>query len=318
MTPTKNPRVSYGLAILEAAKRYDQIVVLTCDVMHSCQTLQFAETFPQRFINLGVAEQNMAGVAAGLATCGKIPFINTFSCFASMRCLEMLRTDIAYPCLNVKVVCVNAGLSLGPGGTTHHATEDLAILRSIANLTILVPADASETHRAVMACIDHPGPVYIRLGRADMETVYPSEVDFRIGRANKIRDGRDVMVSCYYYYQKVAGMDHSFKDVSFHDFLYGRVSPGGRDRWPNQEWTDDMFDDPVKYWADFNAGWMDILPVIRFEDVKARFPEWHMTGAHPRKGIIGDHANHFNDEDYDYFFSKAGHIMERFGYNKIA
>jgi transketolase len=214
MAPTKNPRVSYGLAILEAAKRYDQIVVLTCDVMHSCQLVEFAETFPQRFINLGVAEQNMAGVAAGLATCGKIPFINTFSCFASMRCLEMLRTDIAYPCLNVKVVSVSAGLSLGPGGTTHHATEDLAILRSIANLTILVPADASETHRAVMACIDHPGPVYIRLGRADMETVYPSEADFRIGRANKIRDGRDVTIAAcgYLVYPAMRAADRLASD----------------------------------------------------------------------------------------------------------
>ena len=124
MVSTKNPRVSYGLAILDAGERYNEIVVLTCDLMGSFQTAKFAETYPHRFFNLGVAEQNMAGIAAGLATCGKIPFANTFSCFASMRCLEMLRTDIAYPRLNVKIVACNAGISLGPGGTTHHSTVE--------------------------------------------------------------------------------------------------------------------------------------------------------------------------------------------------
>ncbi len=199
MVPTKNPRVSYGLTILEAGAKYKDVVVLTADMMSSFQTAKFAETYPDRFFNVGVAEQNMVGIAAGLATCGKIPFVNTFSCFASMRALEMLRTDVAYPCLNVQVVSCNAGLAVGAGGTTHHSTEDMAIIRSIANFTLIVPGDAQEIYRAVMASIHYPGPVYIRIGRLDMEKIYEGEVEFQIGKANQLREGREVtLVACGY------------------------------------------------------------------------------------------------------------------------
>lgn len=199
MLSTRNPRESYGLAILEAAKDNPKIVVLTADVMHSSQTVKFKEIFPDRFINMGVAEQNMAGVAAGLATHGKIPFINTFSCFASMRSLEMLRSDIAYPNLNVKVVSFNSGLSLGTGGTTHHSTEDLAIIRSIANFTLIVPGDAAETYQAVLGSISHPGPVYIRLGRGDMEDLGSENSNYQIGKAKTMHEGNDVtIIACGY------------------------------------------------------------------------------------------------------------------------
>ncbi len=198
MVSTKNPRVSYGLAILEAGARHKDVVVITADMMTSFQTAKFAETYPDRFFNVGVAEQNMAGIAAGMATCGKIPFINTFSCFASMRCLEMLRTDIAYPCLNVKVVSCNAGLAVGAGGTTHHATEDLAIIRSIAHFTLIVPGDAKEVYQSVMACLQHRGPVYVRIGRQDMEDL-PQGDDFQIGKASLLRDGGDItLAACGY------------------------------------------------------------------------------------------------------------------------
>lgn len=199
MVPTKNPRLSYGLTILEAGGRYKDVVVLTADMMVSFQTATFAETYPDRFFNVGVAEQNMAGIAAGMATCGKIPFVNTFSCFASMRCLEMLRTDIAYPRLNVKFVSCNAGLAVGAGGTTHHATEDMAIIRSLANFTLIVPGDSQEIYRAVMACIEYDGPVYIRIGRLDMEEIYDGDADFKIGKAVQLREGRDItIVACGY------------------------------------------------------------------------------------------------------------------------
>lgn len=196
---TKNPRLCYGQTMLEAGERYKNIVVLSADMMGSFQTGKFAETFPDRFFNVGVAEQNMAGIAAGMATCGKMPFINTFSCFASMRALEMLRTDIAYPRLNVKVVACNAGLAIGTGGTTHHATEDIAIIRSIANFTLIVPGDCQEVYRAIMASIEYSGPVYIRLGRADMEDVSEGEADFRIGKAIQLREGKDItLAACGY------------------------------------------------------------------------------------------------------------------------
>lgn len=199
MVPTKNPRLSYGLTILEAGGRYKDVVVLTADMMVSFQTATFAETYPDRFFNVGVAEQNMAGIAAGMATCGKIPFVNTFSCFASMRCLEMLRTDIAYPRLNVKVVSCNAGLAVGAGGTTHHATEDMAIIRSLANFTLVVPGDSQEIYRAVMACIEYDGPVYIRIGRLDMEEIYDGDAEFKIGKANQLREGKDITIAACGY-----------------------------------------------------------------------------------------------------------------------
>ncbi len=141
----------------------------------------------------------MAGIAAGMATCGKIPFVNTFSCFASMRALEMLRTDIAYPRLNVKVVSCNAGLAVGPGGTTHHATEDMAIIRSIANFALIVPGDCREVYRSIMASIEYDGPVYIRLGRLDMEDVSGGDADFRIGKAIQLREGGDVTIAACGY-----------------------------------------------------------------------------------------------------------------------
>jgi len=196
---TKNPRLCYGLTMLEAAERYKDVVVITADMMSSFQTAKFAETFPERFFNVGVAEQNMAGIAAGMATCGKIPFVNTFSCFASMRAVEMLRTDIAYPRLNVKVVSCNAGLAVGAGGTTHHATEDMAIIRSLANFTLIVPGDCNEVYRSIMASIEYDGPVYIRLGRLDMEDVSGAEADFRIGKAIRLREGTDVTIAACGY-----------------------------------------------------------------------------------------------------------------------
>jgi transketolase len=184
--------------MLEAGERYKNIVVLSADMMGSFQTGKFAETFPDRFFNVGVAEQNMAGIAAGMATCGKMPFVNTFSCFASMRALEMLRSDIAYPRLNVKVVSCNGGLAVGPGGTTHHATEDMAIIRSVANFVLIVPGDCLDVYRALMASMEYDGPVYIRLGRHDMEEV-TGERDFRIGKAMQLREGNDLAIAACGY-----------------------------------------------------------------------------------------------------------------------
>ena len=199
MLGTNNPREAYGVAVLEAAGDNGDIMVLTCDVMHSSQTIEFQKKHPKRFFNMGVAEQNMAGVAAGMATFEKTPFINTFSCFASMRSLEMIRTDIAYPRLNVKVVCFNSGLSLGTGGTTHHSTEDIAIIRSIANMTLIVPGDAIQAYEATKACIGWPGPVYIRLGRGDMPNIPSNGGNFEIGKIDELNAGDDItIIACGY------------------------------------------------------------------------------------------------------------------------
>ena len=190
-------RVAAGQALLEAAKDNPDIWVVTADVMHATGVEPFALAFPDRFINVGVAEQTMMGIAAGLASCGKIPFAATFACLVSMRACEQVRTDIAYPNLNVKLYATHSGIALGKGGTTHHATEDIAIMRAIANMTVLVPADVRETQKVILAAIATPGPVYIRLRRGPDPIVYSEDFDYQIGRANVLRQGSDVtLIGC--------------------------------------------------------------------------------------------------------------------------
>jgi len=155
----------------------------------------FGKKYPDRFFNFGIAEQNMFGVAAGLAKVGLTPFVSTFSAFASMRACEFLRTDICYQNLNCKVIATHAGTSFGPAGSTHHAIEDLSIVRAIPNLTVIVPADGIETARAVRACMDIKGPVYIRIGRGFEPRLYESEdYEFEIGKAIELRAGTDLTI----------------------------------------------------------------------------------------------------------------------------
>lgn len=190
-------RDAAGQALLNAARNNPNIWALTSDVLNSTGLVPFSEAFPDRFINVGIAEQTMMGIAAGLATCGKIPFATTFAFLASMRACEQVRSDIAYPNLNVKIYSTHAGVALATGGTTHHATEDLAIMRSFANMTILAPADVNETARVIDAAIAWPGPVYIRLRRGNTPIVYDGEFDYQIGKANLLREGSDItLIGC--------------------------------------------------------------------------------------------------------------------------
>jgi len=190
----KSTKGAHGEAIIEIGKQNKNVVVLTADLMHSTNVEGFKKQFPERFFNFGMAEQNMMGAAAGLATCGKIPFVSTFTCFASMRSCEQIRTDIAYPRLNVKIVVTHAGISMGAGGTTHHAIEDIAIMRSIANMTVIVPSDAVETKKAIEAATKYPGPVYIRLGRDPDPIVNSQKYECKIGKASILREGKDVII----------------------------------------------------------------------------------------------------------------------------
>ncbi len=187
----------YGKVLTEMGRTNEDIVVLTADLMRSNKTKEFFEAFPDRYFNVGIAEQNLFSVAAGLARVGKIPFASTFAAFASMRACEQVRTDIAYNDLPVKIVATHAGLSMGSGGPTHFATEDVAIMRSMANMTVIVPADAIETARAVAACVDWPGPVYIRIGRGLEPIVYDNEnYDYDIGKAVVMAEGTDITIIC--------------------------------------------------------------------------------------------------------------------------
>lgn len=190
-------RVAAGEALLEAGRKNPEVWLLTSDVMHSTGIEPFVKEFPGRFLNVGVAEQTMVGVAAGLATCGKIPFAATFAFLASMRACEQVRSDIAYPNLNVNLYATHSGVVLGQGGTTHHATEDIAIMRAFPNMTILAPADVFAARWAVEAAVEHNGPVYLRLRRGNDPIVYQNGGSFRLGSANLVRDGSDATLISY-------------------------------------------------------------------------------------------------------------------------
>jgi transketolase len=186
-----------GQTLVEIGRQNPAIWVITADVMHSTKIEAFALAFCDRFVNVGVAEQTMVGVAAGLATCGKVPFVAAFAAMLTMRACEQIRTDVAYPGLSVKLLSTHSGFSLGPGGTTHHATEDIAIMRSIAHMTILVPCDSFAAAAAVKAAAEWPGPVYVRLRRGADPVVYSSEPAFEIGKAIELRQGSDVtLIGC--------------------------------------------------------------------------------------------------------------------------
>lgn len=192
---TMSSREIYGRTLAELGKRDERIVGVTADLMQTTAMAHFGRAFPERCYNVGIAEQNMMGIAAGLAKAGLIPFASTMAVFACLRAGEQVRTDIAYQNLPVKIIATHAGISFGHAGTTHHCTEDLAIMRSIANMTVICPADGVETSRAVQACLDIPGPVYIRIGRGFEPPCHETEdFDYEIGKAITLREGSDLTI----------------------------------------------------------------------------------------------------------------------------
>lgn len=176
-------RNGYGEGLLEAGKRDDRVVALSCDLTESTRTKMFAEAFPERFVQIGVAEQNMASVGAGMAAMGKIPFIASYAMFSPGRNWEQIRTTIAYNDSNVKIVGAHAGVSVGPDGATHQAIEDIAIMRAVPNMIVIAPADVHEARKVVLAAAKHEGPVYFRLGRSATPVVTTPESPFEIGKA---------------------------------------------------------------------------------------------------------------------------------------
>ena len=186
-------RDAYGKALAELGQAHADIVVLDSDLSCSTKTNVFAEKFPARFYNLGVAEQNMVGWAAGLAACGKVPFASTFAIFATARAYDQLRNSVAFPGLNVKLAASHAGLSVGPDGASHQAIEDLALMRILPNFTVVVPADGPQAALATRAVYEHRGPVYLRLGRPKVETVTAGQ-PFVLGRAQTLRPGNDAAI----------------------------------------------------------------------------------------------------------------------------
>jgi transketolase len=194
MTKKIATRDAYGLVLVELGAINQDIVVLDADLAKSTKTAMFADKYPERFFDMGIAEQNLLGTAAGLAAAGKIPFASSFAMFATGRAFEQIRNSIAYPMLNVKIAATHAGVTVGEDGGSHQSIEDIAIMRAIPGMTVLVPADGPQTAAMIKAAADYQGPVYIRMGRSAVPTIYDENYRFAWGKAEVLREGADLVV----------------------------------------------------------------------------------------------------------------------------
>lgn len=185
-------RKEYGRALVELGKSRKDVVVLDADLSGSTRTADFAKEFPEHFFNCGIAEQNMMGVAAGLAASGKVVFASTFAVFATGRCWDQIRQSIAYPKLNVKICATHAGITVGGDGASHQTGEDVALMRTLPNFTVGVPADAAEAFKMTKAFADWNGPCYMRMGRLDFPNATDWDAPFKIGKGGVLRQGDDI------------------------------------------------------------------------------------------------------------------------------
>ena len=188
-------RYSYGNALAELGKEHENLVVLDADLAAATKTGVYKKAYPERFIDCGIAEANMTGVAAGLSTCGKVPFISSFAMFVAGRAFEQVRNSIGYPHLNVKIGATHAGITVGEDGATHQCNEDIALMRTIPGMVIINPADDVEARAAVKAAYEYEGPVYLRFGRLALPIIHnESSYKFEIGKGEILRDGKDVTI----------------------------------------------------------------------------------------------------------------------------
>jgi len=189
-------RKAYGKALVELGEKNQNIVVMNCDLSGSCKTADFCAKFPERFFNMGIAEQNMMGVAAGLATTGKTVFASTFAMFATGRVFDQIRQSIAYPRMNVKIVATHAGITVGGDGASHQTNEDIALMRVIPNMSIIVPMDYNETYEVIHTIADLSGPFYVRMGRSKIPNIskHLPGYSFEFGKSTMLVDGSDVTI----------------------------------------------------------------------------------------------------------------------------
>jgi len=194
---SESQRTYFGKALVELGRRNPDVVVVGADTTESIKTIDFGRAFPDRFFQLGIAEPNMISVAAGLAAAGKIPFAATYAVFGSAHTYNIVRQNVAYTNLPVKIFCSHAGLSVGPDGATHQMNEDVGLMRGLPRMTVLVPADGPQTAKCVDAAVEVKGPVYCRFSRANVPTITSMDDPFVVGRAEVMRDGSDVaLVGC--------------------------------------------------------------------------------------------------------------------------
>jgi len=191
-----NPRNAYGETLVELGKKYPDIVVLDADLSKSTKTIMFAKEYPDRFFEMGIAEANMISAAAGLASCGKIPFVSTFAVFATGRVYDQIRMDIAYSNANVKIFATHGGISVGKDGASHQMIEDIALMRVMPNMAVLAPSDATQTRKIVELMATNYGPMYARVGRASAPLIYKKDdlKDLKIGKGIIVKDGDDVSI----------------------------------------------------------------------------------------------------------------------------
>lgn len=187
-------RDAYGTALLELGKRNENVVVLDADLSGSTKTKGFAKAFPERFFNMGISEQDLVGTAGGLSLTGKIPFASTFAVFETGRAWEQIRQTLCYSHLNVKLAATHSGITVGEDGASHQALEDIALMRVLPGMTVIVPADGLETKQAIDTAAEFEGPVYIRLGRSKVPAVTPQGYEFKIGKAHVYSLGKDVTI----------------------------------------------------------------------------------------------------------------------------
>lgn len=215
----KATREAYGDALKKLAANPD-IVVLDADLSGSTKTSEFKKISPERFFNVGIAEQNLIGTAAGLSLAGKIPFASSFAMFAAGRAFEIVRNTVAYPALNVKIAATHAGLTVGEDGGSHQAIEDISLMRSIPGMTVISPADGREAEQAVLRAAEYAGPVYIRLGRMAVEDVYDDSYVFEWGKGVLLREGKDIAIIATGIMVQEALKAH---DILKEDGIYARV-----------------------------------------------------------------------------------------------
>lgn len=187
-------RDAYGKTLVKLGEANDKVVVLDADLSKSTKTNDFSKSFPNRFFNMGIAEQNLVGAACGFATAGKIPFVSTFAMFATGRAFEVIRNSVCYPKLNVKICATHAGITVGEDGASHESIEDISIMRAIPNMTVVVPADGIETEKVILEAAKYNGPMYVRLGRSGVPTLFNDDYKFEIGKGTVLREGTDATI----------------------------------------------------------------------------------------------------------------------------
>ena len=188
-------RASYGAALVELGKEHEDVVVLDADLAAATQTAMFKKEFPERHIDCGIAECNMVGIGAGLATTGKVPFVSTFAMFAAGRAYEQVRNSVAYPQINVKIGATHGGISVGEDGASHQCNEDFALMRAIPGMVVICPSDDVEAKAAVKAAYEHKGPVYLRFGRLAAPVINDNpDYKFELGKGIVLREGKDLTI----------------------------------------------------------------------------------------------------------------------------